>query len=49
MRIMQAGLLAALVLVVTRVVAADDVVPPDAPSRIEVIPIQTLTITDEQF
>jgi hypothetical protein len=48
MSILQLGLLAALALAGTRVVSAEDIVP-DAPLRIEVIPIQTMTITDEQF
>jgi hypothetical protein len=48
MSILQLGLLAALALAGTRVVAAEDILP-DAPSRIEVIPIQTMMITDERF
>jgi len=43
------GLLAALAIVVVHRADAADAVSKDTPARIEAIPIQTLTLSDEQF
>jgi dienelactone hydrolase len=44
-----AGLLVALAVAVVRPAGAADAVTKDTPARIEAIPVQTLTLSDEQF
>ena len=48
-QLVTASLLAALAIVVAHPAGAADAVSKDTPARIEAIPIQTLTLSDEQF
>ena len=43
------GLLAGLAITSAQAAVAADVLPKDIAARVEAIPIQTLTISDEQF
>jgi dienelactone hydrolase len=49
MKQLTTGILATLAIAVAQTAAAADAVSKDTPARIEAIPIQTLTLSDEQF